>query len=43
MLIKGYIVISVEIYIDFKVIYLLENCRRLYFSVEENYELVTHN
>ena len=43
MLIEGYIVIFVEIYIYFRDIYLLENCHRLYFSIEENYELVTHN
>ena len=36
MLLKGYIVIFIEIYIYFRVMYLLENCQRLYFSMEEN-------
>ena len=37
MLIKGYIVIFIKIYINFRVIYLLENCHRLYFSIVESY------
>ena len=37
MLIKGYIVIFIKTYIHFRVIYLLENCHRLYFSIEESY------
>ena len=37
MLIEGYIVIFIKIYIYFRVIYLLENCHRLYFSIEESY------
>ena len=37
MLIKGYTVIFIKIYIYFRVIYLLENCHRLYFSKEESY------
>ena len=36
MLIEGYMVIFVEI-IYFRVIYLLESCHRLYFSIEESY------
>ena len=37
MLTEGCMVIFVEIYIYFIVIYLLESCHRLYFSVEESY------
>ena len=37
MLIKGYIVVFIKIYISFRVMYLLENCYRLYFSIEESY------
>ena len=37
MLIEGYIVIFVEIYIYFRVKYILENCQRLYFSIEQRY------
>ena len=37
MLIKGYIVIFIKIYIYFRVIYFLENRHRLYFSIEESY------
>ena len=37
MLIKGYIVTFIKIYICFRVIYSLENCHRLYFSIEESY------
>ena len=37
MLIEGYIVIFIKICICFKVIYLLENCHRLHFSIEESY------
>ena len=37
MLIKDYILIFIKIYIYFRVIYLLENCHRLYFSIEESY------
>ena len=37
MLTEGCMVIFVEIHIYFIVIYLLESCHRLYFSVEESY------
>ena len=37
MLIEGYVVIFGEIYIYFRVIYLLESCHRLYFSIEESH------
>ena len=37
MLIEGYIVIFAEIYCYFSVIYLLENCHRSCFSIEESY------
>ena len=37
MLIESYKVIFVEIYIYFRVIYLLESCHRLYFSAAESY------
>ena len=37
MLIKDYILIFIKIYIYFRVIYLLENCHRLYFTIEESY------
>ena len=37
MLIEGYTVIFIEIYIYCRVIYLLENCHRLYFGIEESY------
>ena len=37
MLIEGYIVIFMKIYIYFRVIYLLKNCHRLYFSIKESY------
>ena len=37
MLIEGYIVIFMKIYFCFRVIYLLENCHRLYFCIEESY------
>ena len=37
MLTEGYMVICVEIYIYFRVMYLLESCHRLYFSLEESY------
>ena len=37
MLIDSYIVIFVEIYIYFRVKYILENCQWLYFSIEERY------
>ena len=37
MLIKGYIVIFIKIYIYFRVIYLLESCHKLYFLIEEGY------
>ena len=37
MLIKGYIVIFIKMYIYFRVKYLLENCHRLCFSIEESY------
>ena len=37
MLIKDYIVIFIKNYIYFRVIYLLENCYRLCFSIEEIY------
>ena len=37
MLIQGYMLIFVEIYIYFMVIYLLESCHNLYFSIEESY------
>ena len=37
MLIEGYMVIFVETYIYCRVIYLLESCHRLYFSIEESY------
>ena len=37
MLIEDYMVIFVESYIYFRVIYLLESCHRLYFSTEESY------
>ena len=40
MLIEGYIVIFIKIYIYFRVIYLLENCHRLYFSIEESYKVI---
>ena len=36
MLIEGYMVICVEIYIYFRVIYLLGSYHRLYFSIEES-------
>ena len=36
MLIEGYIVIFIKICIYFRVKYLLENCHRLYFSIEES-------
>ena len=35
MLIEGYIVVFVENFIHFRVIYLSENCHRLYFSIGE--------
>ena len=37
MLIEGYVVVYVEIYICFRVMYLLESCHRLYLSIEESY------
>ena len=37
MLIERYMLIFVEIYIYFRVIYLSENCHRLYFSIEGSY------
>ena len=37
MLTEGWMVIFVEIYIYFIVIYLFESCHRLCFSVEESY------
>ena len=37
MLIEAYMVLFVEIYIYFRVIYLLENCHRLCFSMKESY------
>ena len=37
MLIEGYLVIFVEIYINLRAMYLLESCHRLYFSIEESY------
>ena len=37
MLIEGYMVVFVEIYIHFRVICLLENGHRLYFNIAENY------
>ena len=37
MLIEGYMVVFVEIYIHLRVLCLLENCHRLYFSIAENY------
>ena len=37
MLIEGYMVVFVEIYIHFRVICSLENCHRLYFNIAENY------
>ena len=37
MLREGYMVIFVEIYIYFRVVYILESCHGLYFSIEESY------
>ena len=37
MSIEGYIVVFMKIYIYFIVIYSLENCHRLNFSIEESY------
>ena len=37
MLIEVSMVIFVEIYIYFRVTYLLQSCHRLYFSIEERY------
>ena len=35
MLIEVYMVIFAEIYIYFRVTYLLQSCHRLYFSIED--------
>ena len=37
MLIEGYIVIFVEVHIYFRVKFVLENCQRFYFGMEEHY------
>ena len=41
MIIEGYMVIFVEIYIYFRVMYLLKSCHRLYFSIGESYVLMS--
>lgn len=37
MLMESYMVIFVEIYVYYSVLYLLENCHRLYFSKVESH------